>query len=293
MRIGAVYPQLEIGQDPVGIRDYAQAVRDLGYTHLVAYDHVVGADRRVHGDFAGPYDLDSSFHEPFVLFGYLAGTVPELELATGVIILPQRQAVLVAKQAAVVDVLTRGRFRCGVGIGWNAVEYEALGTDFRDRARRFEEQIELMRRLWTEPSVTFHGRWHQVTGAGLNPLPAQRPVPLWIGGSAEPALRRAARLADGLFTLQPLEGGWPDTVARLRQWVAEAGRDPSAFGLEARLNTADRGPDYWGEKVEEWRTLGASHLSVNTMRDGLEGPAAHIRRLEEVARAIGVSGPRG
>lgn len=289
MKIGVVFPQLEIGCDPLGLRDYAQAVRDLGFEHLVAYDHVLGADRKAHPTFQGPYDLQSSFHEPFVLFGYLAGVVPELELATGVLILPQRQAVLVAKQAAEVDVLTGGRFRCGVGLGWNAVEYEALGMPFGDRARRFEEQIQVMRLLWHQESLTFDGHFHRITGAGLNPLPTRRSIPLWIGGSAEVALRRAARIADGLFTLQPLDGDWAGTVGRLGEWVAEGGRDPEAFGLEARLNTADRGPDYWIEKVEEWRGLRASHLSVNTMKDGLHGPADHIRRLTEVARAIGLS----
>lgn len=288
MQIGVVFPQLEIGPDPAGLRDYAQAARDLGFRHLLAYDHVLGADRSVHAGFSGPYDLHSQFHEPFVLFGFLAAAVPELELATGVIILPQRQAVLVAKQAAQVDVLTGGRFRCGVGLGWNTVEYEALGMGFGDRARRFEEQIEVMRLLWTRESVTFEGRFHRITGAGLRPLPVRRPIPLWIGGSAEPALRRAARLAEGLFTLQPLEPGWKYTVERLHEWLREEGRDPASFGLEARLNTAGRDGDYWEEKVEEWKALGASHLSVNTMRDGLEGPAAHVRRLEEVARVLGL-----
>lgn len=288
MQIGVVFPQLEIGTDPHGLRDYAQAARDLGFAHLVAYDHVLGADPKAHPGFQGPYTLASTFHEPLVLFGFLAGVVPELELATGVIILPQRQAVLVAKQAAQLDLLTGGRFRCGVGLGWNAVEYEALGMPFGDRAKRFEEQIQVMRLLWHNEALTFDGHFHRITGAGLNPLPAKRSIPVWIGGSAEPALRRAARIADGIFTLQPLEGGWPRTIERLRGWVAEAGRDPATFGLEARLNTADRGADYWVEKVGEWRSLGATHLSVNTMRDGLQGPAAHIHRLTEVAEALGL-----
>lgn len=288
MQIGVVFPQVEIGLDPAGLRDYAQAARDLGFRHLVAYDHVVGADPQAHPGFQGVYDLSDTFHEPFVLFGFLAAAVPELELATGVIILPQRQAVLVAKQAAQVDLLTGGRFRCGVGLGWNAVEYEALGMEFRDRARRFEEQIELMRLLWGHESLTFQGRFHRVTGAGLNPLPAARRIPLWIGALAEPALRRAARLGDGLFTVQPLDGDWPGTIERVRTWVAEAGRDPEAFGIEARLNTAERGPDYWAAKAEEWRGLRVSHLSVNTMRDGLQGAGYHIRRLTEVAEALGL-----
>ncbi|MDQ6673765.1 MAG: LLM class F420-dependent oxidoreductase, partial [Chloroflexota bacterium] len=209
MQIGVVFPQLEIGSDPAGVRAYAQAVQALGFKHLIVYDHVVGADPASYPGWSGPYTHQSQFHEPFVLFGYLAAVAPELELVTGVIILPQRQTVLVAKQAAEVDVLTSGKLRLGIGIGWNTVEYEALGMDFHNRGRRLEEQIELMRRLWTEPAVTFEGRYQRVTAAGLNPLPVQRPIPVWIGASAEPAIKRAAELADGFFPQRPLEGGWP------------------------------------------------------------------------------------
>src|SRR6266516_4401442 len=189
MRIGVVFPQTEIGPDRGAVRAYAEAARDLGFAHLLAYDHVVGADPSQHPGWSGPYTHETLFHEPFVLFGYVAALAPELELVTGVIILPQRQTVLVAKQAAEVDVLTGGRFRLGIGIGWNHVEYEALGQDFRTRAPRFEEQIALLRRLFQEPVVTCEGRFDRITAAGINPLPLQRPIPLWIGGSAEPALR--------------------------------------------------------------------------------------------------------
>jgi probable F420-dependent oxidoreductase len=195
MHIGVVFPQTEIGADAMGVRVYAETVERLGYTHLLAYDHVLGADPAVHAPWTGPYDVHTSFHEPFVLFGYLAAAT-SLELVTGVIILPQRQTALVAKQAAEVDLLTGGRFRLGVGIGWNAVEYAALGKTFTDRGRRSEEQVALLRRLWTEQSVTFDGEHEQVIGAGISPLPIQRPIPIWFGAQSPPAYRRAGRLAD-------------------------------------------------------------------------------------------------
>lgn len=288
MQLGVVFPQIEIGPDAGGVRAYAQAAQELGYEHLLAYDHVVGADVAQYPDrdWQGPYTHESLFHEVFVLFGYLAGVAPKLELVPGVIILPQRQTVLAAKQAAELDVLTGGRFRLGVGIGWNPVEYEALGQDFRTRGRRLEEQIELMRRLWQEPVVTFEGRWDRITAAGLNPLPIQRPIPIWIGGSAEPALRRAARLADGFFPQNPLEGSWPRTLELMRGWLVEAGRDPDAFGIEPRLNAGVGTPDDWRRAAEEWRGLGATHLTVNTMGGGLQGADGHVERLAAVRDAL-------
>ncbi|HEV7664956.1 MAG TPA: LLM class F420-dependent oxidoreductase [Chloroflexota bacterium] len=286
MQIGVVFPQTEIGADPGGIRAYVQAVRDLGFQHLEVYDHVVGADPAGHPGWSGPYNVDSLFHEPFVLFGYLAALAPGLELVTSVVILPQRQTVLVAKQAAEVDVLTGGNSRLGVGIGWNQVEYQALGMDFRTRARRFEEQIDVMRRLWTEPSLTYEGRFHTIEAAGIKPLPIQRPIPIWIGGSAESALKRAAEIADGFFPQRPLEGGWAATLERMRGWRAAAGGDPHTLGIDARVATNLGGPDEWRKQAEEWRALGATHLSINTMNAGLDGPDAHIERLRQMRQAI-------
>ena len=286
MQIGVVFPQTEIGSDPAGVRAYTQAIQQLGFEHLLVYDHVVGADPASYPGWSGPYTVKTMFHEPFVLFGYLAAIAPGLELVTGVIILPQRQAVLVAKQAAEVDVLTAGKLRLGVGIGWNTVEYEALGMDFHNRGRRFEEQIELMRRLWTEPVVSFEGRYHKVVAAGLNPLPVQQPIPVWIGGSSEPALKRAAEVADGFFPQRPLEGGWPATLDKMRGWRKAAGRDPASFGIEARLNATTGTPDDWRKVVEEWRALGATHLSVNTMGAGLQTPDAHVERLQQALQAV-------
>ncbi|MDE2969186.1 MAG: LLM class F420-dependent oxidoreductase, partial [Chloroflexota bacterium] len=189
MKLGVIFPQTEIGNDPGAIREFVQAAEELGYEHILAYDHVLGADPAKHPNWGGAYTMDSAFHEPFVLFGYLASVTSTIKLTTGIIILPQRQTALVAKQAAEVDVLSNGRLRLGVGLGWNRVEYEALGQDFHNRGRRVEEQIALMRRLWTEESVDFDGKWHTVDGAGINPMPVQRPIPIWMGGGAEPVLR--------------------------------------------------------------------------------------------------------
>ncbi|HWW54008.1 MAG TPA: LLM class F420-dependent oxidoreductase, partial [Acidimicrobiales bacterium] len=202
MQIGVVFPQTEIGGDVGVVRTYAERVEKLGYRHILTYDHVLGADPTVHRGWNGPYDVETTFHEPFVLFGYLAA-VTTLELVTGIIILPQRQTALVAKQAAEVDLLTGGRFRLGVGLGWNAVEYEALGKDFSDRGRRLDEQVTLLRSLWTEPSVNFAGAYERVTGAGLSPRPIQRPIPIWFGAQSPAAYRRVGRLADGWFPQVP------------------------------------------------------------------------------------------
>ena len=282
MRIGVVMPQLEIGVEASGIRAYAEAAQELGYKHLLVYDHVLGAHPPAHPGWAGPYNFESVFHEPFVLFGYLAGIAPKLELVTGVIILPQRQTALVAKQAAQVDLLTEGKFRLGVGIGWNWVEYDGLGMNFKNRGRRMEEQIELMRQLWKEPIVNFDGRYEQIHGAGILPRPKQKSIPIWIGGSAEPAIKRAAEIADGFFPQRPLEGGWGPTLEKMREWRSAAGRDPSTFGIEARINGGIGTPDDWRKTYEEWRALGATHISVNTMGGNLGGPEGHIQRIREV-----------
>ena len=199
MRIGVTFPQIEFGNDPVAIRDYAQTIEGLGYTHFLAYDHVLGADASVRPGWSGSYASQNPFHEVFVLLGYLAGLTTSLELVTGVLILPQRQTALVAKQAAEIDVLSGGRLRLGVGVGWNEVEYVGLDKDFSNRGARSEEQIALMRALWTSPVITFDGRWERIDAAGINPLPVQRPIPIWIGGYAEATLRRVGQLGEGWF----------------------------------------------------------------------------------------------
>lgn len=286
MKVGTVFPQTEIGSDPSGVRDYAQAVEDLGYNHILAYDHIVGASPAGR-DFPMAYTDQSLFHEPFVLFSYLAGLTSRIGLVSGVIILPQRQTVLAAKQAAAIDVLSGGRLRLGVGIGWNPIEFEAQNENFRNRGRRIEEQVDLLRRLWTEPVIDYHGKWHRVDRAGLNPLPPQQPIPIWFGGSAEPALQRLARIADGWFPNRKPPEGWPAVVERVRGYVRAAGRDVSAFGIEGRINTAQETPDQWRADVDEWRTLKADYICINTMGAGLSGATAHIERLRQVKEAIG------
>lgn len=285
MHLGVTFPQLEIGTDPAVIRDYAQAAQDLGYHYLLAYDHVLGADPTHRPGWRG-YTHQDQFHEPFVLFGYLAAIAPRLELVTGVIVLPQRQTALVAKQAAEVDILTSGRLRLGVGIGWNHVEFEALGMNFKDRARRFEEQIEVMRLLWTRPVVTFEGKYHRMTEAGINPLPVQRPIPIWMGGMAEPVLKRVARLADGWMPLGRITDEQRGRIERLRQYVAEAGRSPDAVGIDARLDLRTVPEAEWRDEVARWQEAGATHLSVNTMGAGLATPRDHIAAIERFMRVV-------
>lgn len=286
MQIGVTFPQLEITADPVAVRDYAQAAEEIGYAHILAYDHVLGADTTNRPDWRGPYSTASLFHEPFVLFGYLAGVTRRIGFVPGVIILPQRQTALVAKQAAEVDVLSGGRFRLGVGIGWNTVEYEALGEEFDNRARRSEEQIAVLRLLFTEPAITFHGRYHQITEAGLNPMPVQRPIPIWIGGSVEATLRRTATMGDGWFPQGLPTPEMADSIARLREYTRAAGRDPDSVGIEARVSVARKSPDEWRREVEGWRAIGATHLAVNTMGAGLPDPAAHIEAIRRFWDAV-------
>jgi len=285
MRIGVVFPQTEIGSDVGAVRAYGETVEALGFAHVLVYDHVLGADTEVHKGWRGPYDLNTTFHEPFVLFGYLAG-VTSLELVTGVIILPQRQTALVAKQAAQVDLLTRGRFRLGVGIGWNAVEYEALGKDFSDRGRRLAEQVELMRRLWTEQSLTFEGSYENVTGAGLAPMPVQQPIPVWFGGSSPPAYRRMGRLADGWFPQVAPGSRLDEARAIIDQAATDAGRDPASLGMEGRVSWGPEGIDKLLDHVGRWRDAGASHLGINTMGAGFRSVDEHLSALTTVAEAL-------
>ena len=283
MRIGVVFPQTELGGDVGAVRAYAQRAEELGFTHLLAYDHVVGADPAVHTDWDGPYDVHTTFHEPMVLYGYLAA-VTSMELVTGIIILPQRQTMLAAKQAAEVDLLTGGKFRLGVGIGWNRVEYEALGQDFSTRGKRLEEQITLLRRLWTEQTVTFSGTFDRITGAGLAPMPVQRPIPVWIGAQSPRAYRRAGRLADGWFP-QMAPGPQLDEARRIvTQAAVEAGRDPASLGMEGRLRwQQDR--DKLAAAMRQWQDADATHLSVNTMGVGLKTVDDHLAALATTAEA--------
>jgi probable F420-dependent oxidoreductase len=285
MKIGVVFPQTEIGADPGAVRAFVHRVEELGFEHLLAYDHVLGADPQVHTPWRGPYDVDTTFHEPFVLFGYIAA-LTSLELVTGVIILPQRQTALVAKQAAEVDILTNGRFRLGVGLGWNAVEYEALRADFSNRGRRIGEQVEVMRDLWTQRAVTHSGPYEHVTAAGLAPQPVQRPIPVWFGATSEPAYRRAGRLADGWFP-QAVPGPALDAARAIVDEAARAaGRDPTTLGMEGRVSWTAGGVDKLVDHLGRWRAAGASHVSVNTMGAGLGSVDGHLDALAAAAHAL-------
>lgn len=288
MRIGVVFPQIEFGNDTGALREYVQTVEALGYTHLLAYDHVLSADTANRPNWTGSYALKDPFHEVFVFFGYVAALTQRIELVTGVLILPQRQTALVAKQAAEVDVLSNGRFRLGIGVGWNEVEYDGLGEPFANRGVRSEEQMQLLRALWTNPSIVFDGRWDQVVEAGLNPLPAQQPIPIWIGGYAEATLHRIARFGDGWFPWRQPDETMTATLDRLWGYTRAAGRDPSEIGLEPKLDVSSGSPDVWHGFVEGWRRLGATHLCVNTMGAGFRSPAEHIGALERVANELGV-----
>ena len=288
MRIGAVFPQVEIGTDPAAIRDWAQAVEELGYTHILAFDHVLGANPDRPGGFKGPYTYRHQFHEPLVLFGFLAAVTRQVELVSGILILPQRQAALVAKQAATVDVLCGGRLRLGVAVGWNPVEFDALGEQFGNRGQRIEEQIEVLRALWTRELVTFEGRWHRIPDAGINPLPVQRPIPVWMGGESEPVLGRAARLADGWF---PHFRPGPEAQAivdRLHRLIKDLGREPAAFGVEGRFTIAHVPPSAWAGELQAWRAMrGVSHLCVHTVGLGLKTPDDHVQTLRRFKEVCG------
>jgi probable F420-dependent oxidoreductase len=288
MQIGVVYPQTELPTDPATARAYAARVEELGYRHLLVYDHVVGADPAVHENWRGPYDIDTTFHEPFVFFGYLAA-VTSLELVTGIIIAPQRQTALLAKQAAEVDILTEGRFRLGLGVGWNKVEYESLGQDFATRGAREEEQIGLLRRLWTDRSVTHEGRFDRVIGAGLAPLPVQRPIPIWLGGSSPAAYRRIGRLADGWFPQVTPGPKLDEARAYIETAAVEADRDLATIGMEGRITAGPGGSDELAKHAERWSEAGATGLAVNTMGSGLSTLDAHLNSLEAAAKALGLT----
>ena len=285
MKIGAVFPQTEIGEDPSAVRDYAQAVEAMGFDHLLAFDHVVGANAATHDRLSGPYRHTHAFHEPLVLFGYLAGITRRIELVTGIIILPQRQTVLVAKQTAAVDVLSGGRLRLGIGIGWNDVEYEALGENFSNRGRRSEEQVEVLRALWTNELVTYEGRWHKISDAGINPLPVQRPIPVWFGGRAEQVIERVGRMGDGWFPLGSPADAAP-LLDKMRQHARDAGRDPASIGIESWISIGGKTPDDWVKDAVTWKELGATHLSVNTMNAGLKSPQDHIDAVQRFKEAV-------
>ena len=282
MKIGVVLPTCDIGSDPVAIRDFAQTAEALGYDHITLYDHVLGA---VHEDrtpaLEGPYTEDDAFHEPFVLFAWLAALTQRIELATGVLILPQRQTALVAKQAAELALLSDGRLRLGVGTGWNHVEYESLGVPFEDRGARLDEQVELLRKLWTEPLLDFDGSYHRVDRASILPRPPA-PIPIWMGGFTPVAIRRAARIGDGFIFGHP--GGPMQELCR-SLFAQAAGR---SLGAEV-IVPYGAGPDGWRKRFEQWSAVGATHFTMRAMDRGVEmlgEPASGCRNARDHIGAL-------
>jgi probable F420-dependent oxidoreductase len=287
LEVGVIFPQTEIEPDPSAIKDFSQAAEDMGYAYIFIADHVLGADP-AHHDFPAlrTYNHKSVVHEIMTLMGYLSAVTERVGLATGILILPQRQTVLVAKQAAEVDVLSGGRLRLGIGVGWNTVEYEALGEDFHNRGARSAEQIEVMRALWTQDVVDFHGKWHNISHAGLNPLPVQRPIPIFLGAGssatptiAEPVLKRVARLADGWCpNFNPDETG-KGYVEKVHGYMREMGRDPSKLVLDGRLRVSGKQPEDWMDEAKAWQELGAGYLSIENRQGGLTTAGEHIEAM--------------
>lgn len=292
MRVGVVFPQTEIAPDPAAIRDWAQAVEELGFAHLIAYDHVMGANTASRPDWNMPYTHDTPFHEPITLFSFLAGVTRTLELASGIIILPQRQAALFAKQAANADVFSGGRLRLGFGIGWNQIEYEALGAPFAQRGARLDEQVDLLRKLWTGQPITYDGRFHKVTDAGINPPPVRKSIPVWFGGTSEASRDRVARTGDGWIPVLPAAKA-QEAVADMRERVTRAGRDPDSVGIDniifvgATLGGPVRTPEDAAADHAEWRRAGASHVTIHTMGAGLTGADEHVAFLRRFKAALG------
>jgi probable F420-dependent oxidoreductase len=269
MKFGLVFPQIEFGTDPIAVREYAQVGEELGYSHILTYEHVLGANPERPGGWDGPYTYLDPFLEPISLFSFMAGSTKRIEFTTGILILPQRQTALFAKQAATLDVLSGGRLRIGIGLGWNMVEYTALNQDFHNRGKRVEEQVEVLRRLWTQPLVDFDGTWHKIPDAGLNPLPNQHPIPIWFGGHAEAVLQRIARLGDGWMpNYRTAEEALP-SLERIRQYLTQTGRKIENIGIEARLPYGDGSPKIWEATILGWEAAGATHVSLNTMGSGL------------------------
>jgi probable F420-dependent oxidoreductase len=296
LKFGVTLPLIDVGGAPETARRFAQAAEELGYHHLAAPDHVLGVNTASRPDWdAGRNTSADLFHDPFVLFGFLAGCTTRIGFSTQVMILPQRQTALVAKQAASLDVLSGGRFRFGIGIGWNPVEYIALNEDFSNRGRRSEEQVEVMQALWAEPHVTFKGRWHGIEDAGINPLPLGRAIPLWFGGHEDVTLRRIAKWGAGWIMLAyPLGEAADLEFAKLRRYVEEAGRDPTEVGIEVWVSTAEGGPDDWKRAAEAWARSGVSHVTLNSAYDRYHHKRipentldAHLRAMETYWQAVG------
>jgi probable F420-dependent oxidoreductase len=264
MKLGVSLPLIDIGGDPATVRDFAEAAQELGYVDLAAPDHVLGVNAASRPKWGSRNTSKDLFHDPFVLFGFLAGICPKVAFSTQVLIVAQRQTVLVAKQAASLDVLSGGRFRLGIGVGWNEVEFVGLNEDFHNRGRRSEEQAVVMKALWAEPHVTFKGKWHTIDDAGINPLPVRRAIPLWYGGHEDVTLRRIAKYGDGWMMLAHPPG--QEAVAAfdtLRRYAEAEGRDPASIGLEVWTSTGAGNENDWREEVRFWKQAGVTHVTLN------------------------------
>src|SRR5688572_24443581 len=285
MQLNAEFPTHDIGNDPAKIRDWAQAAEDLGYAYIEVPDHVFGAAARE--GWTPRYNERDSFHETFVTLGFLAAVTTTIRLSSGILIAPQRQTGLIAKQAAEVDLLSGGRLRLGIGSGWNHVEYEALGSDWKTRGARQAEQAEVLRRLWSGEVVDYAGRFHNLKGVNIVPPPAQRPIPIWFGGSSDAVVKRAARLGDGWMPIMAPDAEGEKKLAMLRDELKGHGRDPAKFGIEGWLRMHDSDPGKWAAAADGWRRLGADMVMLYPMyrMPTFEEQIETLRRFKEVAGA--------
>lgn len=283
MQLNAIFPTRDIGNDAAKIRDWAQAAEELGYAYIEVPDHVFGATAR--DGWVPNYNESDPFHETFVTLGFLAAVTKTIRLSSGILIAPQRQTGLIAKQAAEVDLLSSGRLRLGIGVGWNHVEYEALGSDWKTRGSRQAEQIEVLRRLWCEPLVDFSGRFHHLKGVNIVPPPRQRPIPIWLGGSSDAVVKRAARLGDGWMPiLEPNEQA-RQKLELLHEEMSKHGRDPAKFGIEGWLRMHEADPQRWAVAADGWRQLGANFVMLYPMyrMPKFEDLIETLRRFKAVA----------
>ena len=285
MLLNAWFPSVQIGNDPAAIRDWAQAAEDLGYEYIEVPDHVFGATAR--NGWTPRYDAFAPFHETFTTMAYLAATTKTIKLSSGVLILPQRQTGLVAKQAAEVDLLSDGRLRLGVGVGWNHVEYEALDCEWKTRGIKQAEQIEVLRKLWTEELVTFEGRFHKYNEVTIVPSPKQRPIPIWIGGSADSVIKRAAKLGDGWMPILSPDKEGKTTLEKLYTYLEEFGRKREGFGIETWMRFSEDNPEVWGATADEWRSMGVDMAMLYPMWEikGVDGQIEILRKFKEVAHS--------
>ena len=285
MEFGVTFPQTDIEPHPDDLRRFAIALEEIGFEHLLAYDHILGVEPP-HAEWGGAYDYTDQFLEPFVLFSHLASVTADLDFITGILVLPQRETVLVAKQAATLDVLSGGRFSLGAGVGWNEREYRNLGMAFENRGKRIDEQIDLLGELWGTELVDFEGEWHEIQRAGINPRPNDGSIPLWLGGSAEIVIERMARKADGWIAPTLPIPTFEEKIQTLHDSLDEAGRDPESFPIHARVHLGSADGDDWIERIEAYQTLGVTHVGIGTMNMGLTAGHEHLSIFTEAMNEL-------